>query len=131
MDFCFDYNNQFHSYQTHYDKMGSVVLAHDVFGNMRKTWPSYLSFKFWLDDIAMKIPGKWTNCSEGILGAYTGGNLSCYSYKSLKEALLPYWMSEEVWWESFNEKKELLSRDKLDLEDFFKQTTNDRHMVLF
>lgn len=131
MDFCFDYDNTFHTYQTHYDKMGQFVLVHDVYGNMRKTWPSYLAFKFFLDDVAMKIPGKWTSCSEGILGAYTGGNLKHFEYKPLKEALVPYWMSEEVWWDVFNEKKELQSREKIDLEDFFKQSTNDRHMVLF
>lgn len=131
MDFCFDYNNQFHTYKTHYDKMGDFVLVTDVFGNLRKTWPSYLAFKFFLDDVAMKIPGKWTNCSEGILGSYTGGNIKAYTYKPLKEALTPYWMSEEVWWDVFNEKKELQSRERVDLEEFFKQSTNDRHMVLF
>lgn len=132
MDFCFDYDNTFHTYKTHYDNVGEIVLVHDVYGNMRKTWPSYLSFKFFLDDVAMKIPGKWTNCSEGILGAYTGGNIKHFEYKPLKDALVPYWMSEEVWWDVFDAQGSKLSREKIDLEDFFKSTTaNDKHMVLF
>lgn len=131
MDFCFDYDNTFHSYKTHYDNMGDIVLVTDVYGNMRKTWPSYLAFKYFLDDVAMKIPGKWTNCSEGILGAYLGGNIRHYEYKTLRDALTPYWMSEEVWWDTFNDKQERISHEKIDLDEFFKQPTNDRHLVLF
>lgn len=131
-DFCFDYSNEFHSYKTHYDAVGNFVLAHDVFGNMRKTWPSYLSFKFWLDHTVMTVPGRWTNCSEGILGAYLGGNLKHYDYKPLKEALTPYWMADEIYWEEFDSKThERLKKERIDLAEFYKNPVSDRNMVLF
>lgn len=95
-DFCFDYGGSFHSYETGYDKAGVCVPWRDVYGMPRKTWPSYLNFKFFFDHVACNVPGNYINCSEGLLGAYPEGNIRQFQYKSLKDALVPYVMSEKV-----------------------------------
>jgi len=101
-DFCFDYNNQFHSYKTHYDDIGQYMIAPDVFGMKRKTWLSYLNFKFWFDWVACNIPGRWVNCSEGLLGAYLEGNIKQFTYMPLKDALLPFQMTDRVYLQEFD-----------------------------
>lgn len=131
-DFCFDFDNKFHSYATHYDQVGRYVVHTDVFGMKRKTWPSYLSFKFWMDWVSMNVPGKYINCSEGLLGAYNEGNLSSFQYMPLSEALKPYRMMEWV-----NQDKldgvsgELLERKRLDLKDLFSNSKYEFDVVFF
>lgn len=95
-DYCFDYDNTFHSYKTHYDDVGQFVLHPDVFGIPRKTWLSYLNFKFWLDRVSMVIPGVWVNASFGCLGAYLGGNIPSFIYQPLDQWLVQYEMGECV-----------------------------------
>lgn len=95
-DFCFSYDNQFHSYKTNYDNVGQFVLHPDIYGIPRKTFPSYLNFKFWFDRLACTVPGQWVNASGGLLGAYLGGNLAHYVYKPLEYALEPYIVSQKV-----------------------------------
>lgn len=130
-DFCFDYNNTFHSYKTHYDSPGDYVILPDVYGIPRKSWRSYTNFKFWFDHIAMNVPGRWVNCSEGILGAYPGGNLKHFEYKSLKEALLPYQMNERVFLERRDAKQELLGKDRINLKDLFSNPNFEQDIILF
>lgn len=132
MDFCFDYDSTFHSYKTHYDNPGNYVLMHDVYGIVRKSWPSYVNFKFWLDNIAMTVPGIWTNCSSGILGAYNTGNLKHFRYMPLKQALIPYWMVDEAFWEERDATThEVIKKETIDLTEFYKKGENDRHLVMF
>lgn len=90
MDCCFDYDNTFHAYKTHYDTVGNYVPWPDIYGIPRKTWQSYLNFKYWWDDRVMNIPGNYINASDGLLGAYPGGNLRHYKYMSLDRALAVY-----------------------------------------
>lgn len=89
-DFCFSYDNRFHSYSTHYDNLGGYVLWPDVYGIPRKTWQSYLNFKFWFDKVSLIVPGDWVSASGGTLGAYQGGNLMSFKYMPLEDVLLPY-----------------------------------------
>lgn len=89
-DFCFGYDNTFHSYKTHYDNVGQYIMWRDVYGIPRKTWASYLNFKFWFDDRACNVPGNYINCSGGLLGAYDEGNIKQFQYMPLNKALEPY-----------------------------------------
>lgn len=118
-DFCFSYDNQFHSYKSNYDNLGGVVMHPDVFGIPRKTWPSYLNFKFWFDRIAMTIPGTYINCSYGLLGAYQGGNIPHYQYMPLETFLVPFESNEYVTViDKLNKNKV-----RLDLPEFFGDTS--------
>jgi len=94
-DFCFEYDNTFHSYQTHYDAPGNVVHAPDVYGNMRKTWPSYYNFKCFFDDMVNRVPGNWINCSDGLLGAYREGNIAQFQYMTLNDAIVNYKLTQQ------------------------------------
>lgn len=129
-DFCFDYDNTFHSYKTHYDDVGHFVVHPDCFGVPRKTWQSYLNFKFWLDRISLTVPGVWVNASFGCLGAYLGGNLGSFIYKTLGEWLTQYEIGECV----TKFEKVPGSEDKktlLYLEDYFSSRTEEDKIVLF
>lgn len=131
-DFCFDHNNTFHSYKTHYDQIGQYVLWPDVFGIKRKTWGSYLNFKFWFDWVACNIPGRYVNCSEGLLGSYLEGNIRQFQYLSLKEALIPYQMTDRVYWRSFDAKTNaVLGQDEIKLKEVFKDSKYEKNIVLF
>lgn len=133
-DFCFSYNNQFHAYKTHYDTPGNVVLHSDVYGIPRKTWPSYLNFKFWFDKIAMTVPGEWVNASEGLLGAYLGGNLRHFQYMDLDMALVPYKISEtvtQVDTELKGNKYEESGRTALNLKEYFGTSQYEKDLTLF
>lgn len=124
-DFCFSYDNQFHSYKTHYDELGSYVMHPDVFGIPRKTWQSYLNFKFWFDRIALTVPGEWISCSYGTLGAYLGGNIRHFKYMPLETALIPYKNTEYVKLVENN------VESRLDLEPFFSDTSYKTNIVFF
>lgn len=131
-DFCFDYNNTFHSYKTHYDSLGHYVVWPDVFGLPRKTWASYLNFKYWFDHIAMTVPGLYINCTGGLLGAYREGNLRHFLYMSLEQAINMYSIAETVNLEvrdglngQVREKKELK------LKDLFSNAQFETDLVLF
>lgn len=112
-DFCFDYDNTFHSYKTHYDKIGAYIMWPDVYGIPRKTWGSYINFKFWFDWVACNIPGRYVNCSEGLLGAYKEGNIKQFQYMSLSDALIPYQMHEKV----FRQHKDAVTNEVLKTEE--------------
>lgn len=134
-DFCFSYDNKFHSYSTHYDDLGNYVLWSDVFGVVRKTWSSYLNFKFWFDKISMTVPGTWINSSFGLLGAYQGGNLSSFQYMPLEAVLQQYRMTSEV---SVTDTKvgdygQLVvdKVTKLKLADLYADPTYEKHISLF
>lgn len=119
-DFCFDYNNQFHSYKTHYDTVGHYVTWPDVWGIKRKTWQSYLGFKFWFDWVVTNVPGNYVNCSDGLLGSYPEGNIRQMKYMTLSEALRPYRQMDWV----IRQKVDVVSghvleRERLELKDFF------------
>ncbi len=130
-DFCFDYNNQFHSYKTHYDSLGGYTLWPDVYGNMRKTWQSYLNFKFWFDHIACNVPGRYVNCSEGLLGAYKEGNIKQFQYMSLKDALKPYRVMERVFVEHRDPfSNTVLKKEEVRLKDYFSNPMFDKDMAL-
>lgn len=124
-DFCFSYENKFHSYSTHYDNLGHYVMHPDVFGMPRKTWQSYLNFKYWFDKIAMVVPGEWINCSYGLLGSYLGGNIRHFKYMPLETAIVPYKNAEYV-----NIVKDE-TKSKLDLAEFFGDTAYSENIVLF
>lgn len=126
-DFCFDYDNTFHAYKTSYDDLGGYVLAVDVFGNMRKTWQSYKNFKFWFDHIACNVPGEWVTCSEGLLGAYRDGNIRQFQYCDLKTALIPYKSADTLYLEDRAENTKV----PFDLEEFWGNSKNDKHLTFF
>ena len=128
-DFCFGYDNVFHSYKTGYDETGKGgwILTPDVYGIPRKTWQSYLNFKYWFDKQAMTIPGEWISCSFGTLGAYLGGNLRHYKYMPLEIALVPYINTEKV------EVIDYLQNKKFDLDvrEFYNNPKHDTNVVFF
>lgn len=126
-DFCFSWDNQFHSYKTSYDELGQIVIHPDVFGIPRKTWTSYLNFKFWFDKVAMMVPGTYINCSFGLLGSYLGGNIKHFQYASLETAMAQYIQTEQVTIISnaTNEKSTLY------LKDFYKDTQNPDGTVFY
>jgi hypothetical protein len=132
-DFCFDTNNQFHSYKTHYDDLGGYVMWPSVFSEInRKTWASYLNFKFFFDHCAMKIPGTYINCSEGLLGAYPEGNLKQFKYCSLKDALLPYISMDVVSLKSIDAQTgAIVKSENLRLKEVFDNPQYDKDLVLF
>lgn len=131
-DFCFDYNNQFHSYKTHYDTLGGYIMWPDVYGIPRKTWQSYLNFKYWFDHIACSVPGHYVSCSEGLLGAYHGGNIRQFKYMPLKDALLPYWMSERVFVTQHDAASgQLIEKQEIKLKDYFSNPQFPKDLTLF
>lgn len=100
-DFCFDYDLKFHPVKSKYDNFngkgaGETVPWPDCYGVPRRTWGSYLGFKFWFDWLVCTVPGDWVSCSGGLMGAYKEGNIAQLKYMSLKDALLPYWLADEV-----------------------------------
>lgn len=125
-DFCFSYDNQFHAYKTSYDNLGGYVMHPDVFGIPRKTWLSYLNFKYWFDKISMTVPGEWISCSFGTMGAYLGGNLKSFKYMPLEEALIPYKITERVELVASNGEK-----SKLSLKEMFQDANFSQKVTLF
>ena len=97
-DFSFSYSKKFHPFDSKYDaKLGHVIRAHDVFGNLVSTWQSYYNFKSWFEYVAITVPGIYFNCSEGgCLGAYTQGNIRSITQMTLKSFLKQLTMSEEI-----------------------------------
>lgn len=131
-DFCFDYDNTFHSYKTHYDDVGHYMMWPDVFGLPRKTWGSYLNFKYWFDHIAMSVPGIYINCTGGILGAYREGNLKHFQYMPLEQALNMYSISEVVQLEVRDGPNGVLREKKdLKLKELFSNAQFESDLVLF
>ena len=130
-DFAFDYDNTFHSYKTQYDNPGRYITAVDVFGNTRKTWQSYMNFKYWFDHVACNVPGSWVNCSEGLMGAYREGNIQQYEYKSLHDALIPYESADVLFLEEKKANGESLSRTPFNLADFWANPKNDKNVTFF
>jgi hypothetical protein len=130
-DSCFGYDNTFHSYSTKYDNLGEYMQWPDVYGVPRKTWASYLNFKFWLDDRAMKIPGTYINCSEGLLGAYKEGNLKHFKYMSLADAMITYYSSETLYLEKKNHKDGLLEKEPFSVEDYYSNPNYEHDVVFF
>ena len=128
-DFCFDYGGEFHSYKTHYDEPGQCVYWPSCFGIQRKTWPSYLNFKFWFDHIACNVPGRYINCSEGLLGSYSEGNIRQFSYMSLEDALIPYRMTEKVGLEIVGEPEKGIQ--DLYLKDLFSDSRFKQDVIIF
>lgn len=98
IDMCFDYDaHTFHSYASPtYDKEGQSITWPDIFGVPRVTWRSYYNFAQWLSHIAMNVPGNWVSCSDGIVGAYKGGNLMHFEYLPLHFALEKYRVADRV-----------------------------------
>lgn len=132
-DFCFDTNNQFHSYKTHYDDPGGYVMWPSVYSEInRKTWPSYLNFKFFLDHCAATIPGNFINCSEGLLGAYPEGNIRQFKYMPLKDALLPYVSMDVVKLKSIDAQTgKVVKSEDLRLKELFSDSQYPKDLVLF
>lgn len=95
-DFCFSYDNHFHSWESPYDqKVTGTMRAVDVFGMPVKTWNSYFNFKCFFDYLACggqgNQPGDYINCTEGgILGAYQEGNIRQIRQSTLGEILWYY-----------------------------------------
>lgn len=132
VDFCFDYNNTFHSYKTHYDTLGEYVLHPDCHGVPRKTWRSYLAFKFAVDTFALSIPGDWISCSDGLVGAYREGNIRAFKYMPLSQALLPYWMSERIFVGVKDKDGKVVGEPKkVELEDMFSNPKFEDDLVCF
>lgn len=130
-DFCFSYDNHFHSYATQtYDALGNYVPWPDVFGNMRKTWASYLNFKFYFDHVAVKVPGIWINASEGILGAYREGNIRQFKYQTLEEALTPYRMAETLYLQTMDNGKEV-KKEPIAMAEVWKDSKHPMDLVAF
>lgn len=131
-DFCFDYDKKFHSYKTQYDNAGNYIKWPDIFGIPRITWPSYLHFKLWFDRMAGLVPGRYINCSEGILGAYREGNIQTFEYQPLDAALAPYLFNEYVYLDEFSEKTgQQTNRTQIFLEDVFKDPQYPMHLTFF
>lgn len=131
-DFCFDYNNTFHSYKTHYDVPGGVIPMTDVFGNMRKVWPSYANFKYWFDWVACNIPGNYISCSEGIMGAYKEGNIKQFKYMPLDAALLPYRSSEKMFLQVVDAAtRKATIKEEFSIKDYWANSKYDKDLQLF
>lgn len=131
VDCCFDYDNTFHSYKTAYDQVGQYVVHPDLFGIPRKTWGSYLGFKYFFDWFSMNIPGNYVMCSEGIVGAYPQGNLKSFKYMSLMDALKPYQIAQRVFLEQKDALGNLLNREEIKLKELFSKPDYDRDIVVY
>lgn len=131
MDFCFSYDNHWHSYPTEtYDKVGQYVIHPDVFGIPRKTWNSYVNFKFFFDHIAKTVPGIWINASEGLLGAYLGGNLKHYKYMTLKEAITMHKMADTLYLQTMKDGKEV-EKTPFEMGELWKNPQHEMDLVAF
>lgn len=97
-DFCFSYKNNFHAWDSKYDKdKGICVRSLDIWGNSVLTWQSYYNFKTWFDWLATKVLGLYINCTEsGLLGAYQSGNIMQIKQMTLKELIRMYTMYEDA-----------------------------------
>ncbi len=86
-DFCFDYKNKFHGWDSKYDKeLGQHLRVTDIYGVKVNTWRSYQNFKCWFEYVSMTVPGIYYNCTEGgTLGAYPEGNIAQLRYCDLTE----------------------------------------------
>lgn len=130
-DFCFSWDNVWHSYETKtYDNLGHYVLHPDIFGIPRKTWQSYLNFKFWFDHIAKTVPGNWVNCSEGLMGAYQGGNIRHFKYQTLDEAIIENRMSDRVFIQAIENGKEV-SKKPFDMAEMWKDPHHAMDLIAF
>ena len=98
---------------------------------MRKTWASYLNFKFWFDHVAMTVPGRYVNCSEGLMGAYRDGNIKHFQYMSLDDALTQYRAMESVSLMTHDLTGKLISKKYLDLREYFSNPQFEQDVVLF
>lgn len=132
LDFCFEYDNTFHSYGTHYDKPGHYVLGVDCFGNQRKTWPSYFNMSKWIEHVACTVPGRWINCSEGLVGSYREGNIAQFEFMPLSDALQRYTPLEKVYLESKNiQTGEFVERREIQLSDYWKNANYEMELTFF
>jgi hypothetical protein len=97
-DFCFGYDNKFHSWDSSYDaNVGHCISTVDVFGNRVQTWQSYANFKSWFDWVTLNVPGIYYNCTEGgTLGAYREGNLRSINIMDLADFLEMVNMCDQV-----------------------------------
>lgn len=120
LDFCFDYDDKFHSYDTHYDTPGQYVMHPDCYGIPRKTWQSYMNFAMYMNWLVQKIPGDWINCSEGVMGSFREGNLRAFTFLPLEQALNRFFMAERVWLDRIdNETGQIVERKEIKLEEVF------------
>lgn len=136
IDFCFDYANEFHSYPTKYDNwegkgLGSYITHPDVFGNSRKTYPSYFNFKCWIDYISTQVPGSWIYCGEGIVGAYKEGNIAQFQYMTLQQFVTQYRVPEYVLYQYRNQDGSIKSSMDLDMKELWKDSKYPENVCLF
>ena len=74
-----------------------------------------------MDHMALTVPGDYISCSEGLMGAYPEGNIRQFQYKTLQQALVPYWGADRVFINTRNvETGEVIQKTSLDLETYFK-----------
>lgn len=108
-DFSFSYVNKFHGWDSKYDaNLGQIVRWVDIYGNMVKTWQSYLNFKQWFDYVSMQVPGIYYNCTEGgIMGAYRDGNLWSVKQIKLKQFIEMWHMNHVIRDQATNPKTEV------------------------
>lgn len=95
-DFSFSYDSKFHSFDSKYDKQGTVVKTRDIYGNNVTSWPSYLGFKSWFDAKHASVPGLYINCSDGCMGAYDQGNVIDTIQMNIEMALEMYRVSDHL-----------------------------------
>lgn len=97
-DFCFSYDKKFHPWDSKYDNnLGLVVKMVDVYGNKRLSWQSYANFKGWFEQLSVRSPQQFINCSEGgCFGSYPEGNVVSIVQMSLARFLFMYRMHEEL-----------------------------------
>ena len=134
-DFCFSYDQKFHPVKTKYDNfngkgIGQTMDVTDVFENRRRTWPSYWNFKLWQEFIALKVPGIWINCSEGILGSYREGNIRQFLYMPLDDAVEQYRISDEVTIRE-NAPDGTAKEIEFDLSELWKNPQHEKEVTLF
>jgi len=136
-DFCFDYHNVFHAWESQYDNyegkgIGQVIRWPDIYGVPRSTWPSYLNFKFFMDYLTQQVPGDYVSCSQGIMGAYPQGNIKGFQYKTLYEALLPYQMNERVFIEERNvSDNSVVGRKEFQLSEILKNPQYEHDLTFY
>jgi hypothetical protein len=97
-DFSFSYMRRFHSWDSKYDAdLGLVIKMTDIFGNKVLSWQSYANFKYWFDQLALRVPGIWINCTEGgTLGSYPEGNIYAIKQMKLADFLAMYHVSKHL-----------------------------------
>lgn len=63
----------------------------DIYGNAIPTTYGYYYMKHWFDNICIKTPGIYINCTEGgILGSYPEGNIASIQQMKLKDFFKMY-----------------------------------------